>query len=145
MLLQKPKPRYWTAASLARLSVLLDLPLDQYSQDWPWEVADPERIDELLGLYQSGGLDEDERFTLMDMIIQCFEDLGDSLENDSRWQATLAMIESHIDLHAHSVWYWACFDAIDIEDAFWTSPCFREMVERNMVPREALLDDAPTG
>ncbi|MCP5384447.1 MAG: hypothetical protein H6913_07510 [Altererythrobacter sp.] len=45
-------------------------------QDWEFEVADANRIDEFLSAYQSQELTDDERFTLMEMIIQSFEDLG---------------------------------------------------------------------
>jgi hypothetical protein len=46
-----------------------------HMQDWEWEVADSERINEFPSAYESGELSDDERFTLMETILQSFEDL----------------------------------------------------------------------
>jgi hypothetical protein len=61
-------------------------------QDWPWEVADAERLDEFLAAYEGGNLSEDERFTLMEVILQSFEDLAASTGFDARWDRALAAI-----------------------------------------------------
>ena len=53
-------------------------------QDWEWEVASPERIDEFLAAYEGGELTDDERFTLMETLLQSFEDVDAPLLNDSR-------------------------------------------------------------
>ncbi|NPU12768.1 hypothetical protein HL667_03270 [Bradyrhizobium sp. 83012] len=106
-------------------------------QDWEWEVADPTRIDEFLSAYESGELSEDERFVLMETIIQSFEDLQ-RLEKhpdpDQRWQRVLVILDRNIDLHAHTVWYWSLLDAADFSDPeqqFWATPFVRAILARH--------------
>jgi hypothetical protein len=53
-------------------------------QDWSWEVADATRLDEFLAVYQTASLTDDERFTLMEVLLQSFEDRAQSHGFDSR-------------------------------------------------------------
>jgi hypothetical protein len=62
--------RFPTEQAIASLAARFDLPNESYMQDWEWEVADPERIDEYITVYNSGELNDDERFTLMETIVQ---------------------------------------------------------------------------
>jgi hypothetical protein len=73
-------------------------------QDWEWVVADPNRIDEYLDAYKHAGLSDDESFTLMEMLIQAFEELDAPLETEFQWHDTLLLLEQNIDLHAYSDW-----------------------------------------
>ncbi len=106
-------------------------------QDWQWEVADAARIDEFLSAYESGDLSDDERFTLMETILQSFEDLQlfeDRPDPDSRWQRVLEILDQNIDLHAHSVWYWSVLDAEDPDDPeqqFWATPFVRTILAKH--------------
>ena len=71
--------RYPTNDARKSLALRLSRDIDELSQDWEWEVADSTRIDEFLHLYKSGELTEDELFSLMEIILQSFEDLNDNL------------------------------------------------------------------
>jgi hypothetical protein len=116
-------PDRWTTAA-ARLSLArrFGLPLDGYSQDWEWEVADPIRFGEFLEAYASGSLDEDERFALMEMLIQCVEDMKlPAIESTPQWQSVATLLRAHASLHASSVRYWACLDDRKLEDCFHVS------------------------
>jgi hypothetical protein len=77
-------------------------------QDWEYEVADSKRINEFLEAYESGELTEDEKFTLMETIIQSFEDLGPSVADHPSWGRVLRLLDDNIDLHIYTVWYWSC-------------------------------------
>jgi len=100
-------------------------------QDWAWEIADSNRLDEYLTDYQSGELTNDERFTLMEIIMQAFEDLPAPLDSDPRWEATLMTLDSKIDLHAYTVWYWSDLEN-ELEDECWrVAPYLRKLVERH--------------
>jgi hypothetical protein len=79
-------------------------------QDWEYEVADANRIDEFISVYESGELDDDEKFSLMETIIQSFEDLEISLSDEPRWQRVLNIIENNIELHRYTVWYWSMLE-----------------------------------
>jgi len=113
-------PRRWaTAAARRSLARRFALPYDRFSQDWEWEVADPSRFGEFLDAYISGSLDDDERFALMEILIQCIEDMGLSrVEPSPQWQAVAELLRAHSGLHASSVRYWSCLEDRDLDDCF---------------------------
>jgi hypothetical protein len=100
-------------------------------QDWPWEVADAGRLDELLAVYKDGGLSDDERFTLIESMLQSFEDLGRSTGFDSRRDRTLEILDRNIDLHAHSVWYWSDLENDNAEEQWLVTPFLRRIVNKH--------------
>ena len=100
-------------------------------QDWPWEVADPERLDEFLAAYGGDELSDDERFVLMEMILRSFEGLGRSTGFDPRWARTLEAIDRNMDLHAHSVWYWSALETEDTEDQWLVTPFLRRILSKH--------------
>ena len=121
--------RYPTRAAIDSLAARLGLRNEPNMQDWEWEVADPARLDEFISTYRDPELSEDERFTLMETIIQSCEDLGDGLSDDGRWGEVRALLEEHIDLHICSVWYWASLET-DLVDAWQVSPFMRGLVAK---------------
>lgn len=123
--------RFPTAEAKASLATRFDVPNEPHMQDWEWEVADPKRIDEYLSAYRSGGLSDDERFTLMETIIQAFDDLADPLDSNHRWSETLHILDENIDLHAYSVWYWSDLE-YELGDETWrVTPFLRTIVDRH--------------
>jgi hypothetical protein len=120
--------RYKTRAAIDALASRFELPNRPNMQDWEWEVADPARLDEFLTAYESGELSDDERFTLMETVIQSFEDLGPRLELDRRWQHVLEILDRNIDLHAYSVWYWAALDAETPDEQFRVASSIRRVL-----------------
>ncbi|WDQ15419.1 hypothetical protein [Rhodopirellula sp. P2] len=131
--------RFPTADAIANLAAILDVPNHPSMQDWEWEIADSSRIDEYLALYRSGGLTNDERFTLMETIIQAFDDLDD-LASDDRWPGILALLDQNIDLHAYSVWYWADLEDELGDEGWQVTQDLRKLVDAH-VPRLAPQDD----
>lgn len=126
--------RFPTSASIEALAQRFRLPNTPAMQDWQWEVADADRLDEFLEAYDSGALDDDERFTLMEIILQSFEELlagGRGL--DARWERTLDLVDRNIDIHAFSVWYWADPDG----DGWLLTPHLRAVLERQDPPSRA--------
>ena len=99
-------------------------------QDWEYQVADSGRLDEFLAAYESGELNDDERFTLMETILQSFEDLGSSTRYDPRWDRTLEIINANLDLHAYSVWYWSDLENDNAEDQCLVTPFLRRILEK---------------
>ena len=100
-------------------------------QDWGWEVADVQRLDEFITAYQSGELDDDERFTLMEMILQSFENLGDATFTDMRWDLLRDILDMNIQLHADTVWYWARPGTDDPEQQFAITPVVRPIWDKH--------------
>lgn len=98
-------------------------------QDWEYEVGDARRLDDFIAAYQSGDLDEDERFTLMAMILASLDDLGEAASADVRWDTVRGLLEANIALHAYSIWYWASAESA-LEDAWYIAPLVRPVLER---------------
>jgi hypothetical protein len=124
-------PDRW-ATNAARMSLArrFALPYDPLSQDWEWEVADPSRFGEFLDAYGSGSLDEDERFALMEILIQCIEDMGlHSVEASPQWHSVANLLHAHAGLHASSIRYWSCLEARDLEDCFGVTAPMRAVWE----------------
>lgn len=112
--------RFPTGAAVDALAKRFKLPRRPDMQDWQWEVADARRIDEFLAGYESGDLSDDERFTLMEIIIQSFADLSESLSSDLRWSRTLELLTENVSLHLYSIWYWSCLDNDIGHEELWT-------------------------
>ena len=120
-----------TGEAIDKLAARFGLPNDPGMQDWEHQVSDEARIDEFLAAYETAGLSDDEKFTLMEMIIDSFEafaHVGGDLSSDSRWQRTLAILNKNISLHAYSVWYWSCLEAANEDEMFYTSPFIRQIL-----------------
>ena len=102
-------------------------------QDWEWEVADSDRIDEFISAYESGQLDDDEKFTLMEIIIQSFEEFESSLSIEPRWKKILNIIENNIELHIYSVWYWSDLENDNEDDQWKVNPFIRSILTRTAI------------
>jgi hypothetical protein len=124
--------RYPTQQAIDSLARRFNLRNDPYMQDWEYEVADSSRISEFLSAYKSGELSEDERFTLMETLIQSFEDSKMDLSSALEWKETLGLIDRNIELHAATVWYWS--DPNDEWVDHWEVTAFlRELFEKHKV------------
>ena len=125
-----------TPTARRSLSRRFNLPHDPFSQDWQWEVADPSRFGEFLSVYESGDLDEDERFALMEILIQCVEESdSSSVESSPQWRSLAGLLQAHPDLHASSIRYWSCPDDRDFEDGFRVTGPMRVVL--NVINRSA--------
>ena len=59
-------------------------------------MADPSRFGEFLDVYVSGPLDGDERFALMEVLIQCIEDMDlPSVESSPQWNSVAGLLRAH--------------------------------------------------
>ncbi len=97
-------------------------------QDWEWEVADEHRIGEFVDAYTSGELSDDERFTLMETILQSSEDTPLPMDEQERWPEIVQLLTRNARLHAYSIYYWSCVDA-DTDDEVWrVTPYLRRIM-----------------
>ncbi|VTU01144.1 Uncharacterized protein OS=Rhodopirellula baltica SWK14 GN=RBSWK_06258 PE=4 SV=1 [Gemmataceae bacterium] len=125
--------RYRTRAGQDALAARLGLTIDPYSQDWEWEIAQPEKFDEWLAVFRTAPLSDDERFSLMETLIQCVEDMVLSsgppaeVEALSQWQAVAALLQERPRLHASSIAYWSVFGHDDPEEQFRVSVPMRRV------------------
>ncbi len=121
--------RFPTCAAIDALAKRFRLPNSPQMQDWPWEVADAERLDEFLDAYESGGLSDDERFTLVEIVLQSFDDLGQRSGLDARWQRALDVLDRDVDLHAYSIWYWSDLENENGNEKWLVTPSIRRILE----------------
>ena len=119
--------RYSTRAGQDDLAARLGLKIDPRSQDWEWEVARPEMFDEWLAVYRSAPLSDDERFSLMEILIQCVEDTApddsatSAVEDLPQWRAVADLLRASPWLHASSIAYWSVLGHDEPEGRFQVS------------------------
>ncbi len=114
------------------LATRFGLPYHDNMQDWEWEVADASRFQEFLAAYRHASLNEAERGSLMEVLIQCVEDLlaaGSPQPPESlpEWQAVAALLREHPSLHAATVDYWSCLEEPDLALCFHVSALMRPL------------------
>jgi hypothetical protein len=125
--------RYPTRAGRQALAARLGLAIDPYSQDWEWEVAAPEHFQQWLTVYREVRLTDDERFSLMEMLVQCVEHLSqapgspEQVEDRPEWQAVADLLRERPRLHASTIAYWSVFGAEDPEEQFRVSVPMRQV------------------
>jgi hypothetical protein len=124
--------RYPTAQAVDSLAVRFNLPNHPEIQDWEYVVADSSRLDEFLDAYNSGELTDDERFTLMETILQSFEELQGKLNAHPRWRETLAILESNFNLHVYTVWYWSGRDEGPVDGEWRVAAPLRSILDRHL-------------
>ena len=125
--------RFCTADARDKLAARFSLPNEPGMQDWQYEIATPELADEFLAAYQSGELGHDERFTLMEMILQSLGGWQEVELRTPRWLQALDLIERNIELHIYTVCYWACLDLgeDELDLAFYAAPDMRAILNRH--------------
>jgi hypothetical protein len=109
----QPPQRFGTAASVATIQLRFNLPSREvYSQDWELCCGDPERLDEFLTCYEATSLTDDERFTLMEIIIASFDDwlLLDQPDDTDFNGRMRQQLTTGFKLHACTIYYWCCWD-----------------------------------
>ena len=119
--MKKPPERYWTKEAIDLVASRLDLQNEPRMQDWAYQVAEAENLDQYLALFEEMCGHDDERFVLADIIIQAFEELGETVQTDVRWNSFVSELGSNTTLHGHQFWYWSALDT-PLNDAWNVRP-----------------------
>jgi len=122
MLQDLPPQRWETTAARQQVARNLGLPYAEVMQDWPWEVASPDRLADYRQLYACSS--DDERVVLMELMLQATTDLEESTVFAHAWHQVKELLDQHAALHAWSVHYWCCWSA-GPEAGFEITPCLR--------------------
>lgn len=129
--MKQPKLRFVTRKAIEDLTINLNLQytLSDY-QDWEFIVGKSEDIEEDIEdyiNYYTNESDEDNKFALMEIIIQATED--QTTENDflKYLKIVINLLKGNFHLHEYSVFYWSCFENKNIEDCWKVSPFMREL------------------
>jgi hypothetical protein len=129
---REPPERYWSCDAINQLADRFNLPIEESDQDWPFQIADHQRVEEFLAVFKEPQTCPDQRFVLMDILLQCFEDLagtGLNLKADNRWIFLLNYLEQSFKPHAWQVWYWSDFRS-SLEDAWCIAVFMRILWEK---------------
>lgn len=73
-------------------------------QDWPWEVADSERIKDYVELYNRAT--DAERVVIMEMILQAATEQPNPEKLRLAWVKIEALLTQNANLHASTAQYW---------------------------------------
>ncbi len=111
--MKEPQPRYCTKKASLELPSELELPYDEFAQDWPWEVVNPDNIEKYIAHY-SLLENEDAKFALMEAILQASEE-KDNVEK--YWPKIRKLLLMNFHIHEYSIFYWCSFEN-NIENAF---------------------------
>jgi hypothetical protein len=109
MLQDLPPQRWETTAARQQIASKLGLPYHDVMQDWPWEVASPDHLQDYLKLYTSSS--DDERVVLMEMMLQATTDQEEPVLLERAWYQVKKLLDQNPALHAWSVHYWCCWGA----------------------------------
>ncbi|SFF11302.1 hypothetical protein SAMN04487969_11480 [Paenibacillus algorifonticola] len=122
-------PRYVTRSAVEGLVEKMKLPAPgEFTQDWEYEVADSTRIGEFLHAYENMDLNLEEKFALMIIIVESYNDaiLGNKVEENMAELIKYHLIRD-INIHINTIYYWAKLDEDDIENVFAITPFMREL------------------
>jgi hypothetical protein len=102
---------YWNA--------ILGFSESQYNQDWEFECADPERVQEFTNAFRAHSRNDDDQFTLMKLIVASLEEHFLKYGRNGRLlNAVIDLIVQGQGLHLDTVDYWTRFEE-DNPDHFW--------------------------
>lgn len=126
----KPKFRCGTRKAIEELSEELNLRFDSSLQDWSYTQGHPNDIEKYLSHYILTD-DDDKKFVLMEIIIQSMEDqLSDELFLNNCEEVN-SILQRDFNLHAYTIYYWACFDNDKLEDTWRITPFMRKVWIQN--------------
>jgi len=131
---RRQESRFPTAAAIDRLSA--DLGLAKVGQDWEIEAADSRRVIEFLDYYDTRQLNDDERFTLMSLIIASFDERLSAGGDDVLQDRIVARLTAKFDVLNYLVQYWALPDEDAMDAAFTFTPIARQIMQSMYGDRE---------
>jgi hypothetical protein len=107
----------------------LNLLIDNWMQDWPYEVVNRDDIEKYLEYYNITK-DDNKKFRVMEMLIQSVEE-QECEENFLRyWNIIKNVLEKDFLIHEYTIWYWCLFEEVeedDLDNAFRVTPFLREL------------------
>lgn len=123
--------RFPTGASEEKLAHWFGLHWDKYSQDWEIVTSDPSRIRDFIKVYQTELTEDDDKFTLMGLIVSSFDDGIREADQDLKdlWKICHTILEKECFLHYSIIHYWSLLKN-EFEDTFDITPLMREIWDK---------------
>lgn len=121
--------RHPVRIAIDKFNDLLGLNEDPYMQDWEIECSDPNRVLEFIKCYDQNAKTDDEKFTLMALILGSYEEYH-SLNGpgNEEWDAIKARLEADLPIHCDHILYYGCPETEDEEEWFFITPQIRELL-----------------
>ncbi|HEY8159541.1 MAG TPA: hypothetical protein VIF10_12645 [Methylobacter sp.] len=120
-----------TSEARAKLAARFGLPyvddMQDWEWEWAWEVAAPERFDEFLRAYDAEDLSAAERFSLMEVLLQCVEESEPPALAEARWEEIEPHLAGNLELHRQTIEYWSCKGASEPDECFRITPRVRRV------------------
>ncbi|MEJ5146924.1 hypothetical protein [Sphingobacterium sp. MYb388] len=126
----EPIFRCATEKAIDELAQELNLPNEEWMQDWPIEVTNPSDIDRYLDHYKTL-TDDDKKFLLMEGIIDATEYQPTETLFIKNCDKVKLLLEKDFHIHAYTIYQWACFDIADIEEWWKITPIIRKIWQDN--------------
>ncbi len=132
MKVPEPKFKHSTDSAIKYLAKKFSLPYSSSMQDWEYEVADYNRIEEFVDELRKDDLANEVYFSLLNIIIQSFEESEIVLGKNQLWFEVQSLIEKRFKIHEYSVWYWSAFEAKNNSEQWKVSTHMRNLYIRNL-------------
>ena len=128
--MKEPLSRYGTKQAMDELAIELNLPNEDWMQDWPFETVNSNDIDRYIEHYKII-TDEDKKFVLMAAIIQAVSEQKISSDFEKKWNIIKPMLEIEFKLHEYTIHDWCCFETKNIEECWTITPNLRALWTSN--------------
>ncbi|MEV0685861.1 hypothetical protein AB0I35_18545 [Nocardia sp. NPDC050378] len=130
---------YLSENSATRVARLANIPHENWMQDWPVEVSDPERLDDFTRLLLAHKSDWELSYWLLDLVLDSAESHLATTASPERTEQlidTLAAVyeATQAPAIAERLEYWAALETSDPDEMFRVSPLVRE-ARRRVVTR----------
>ncbi|WP_422106858.1 hypothetical protein [Winogradskyella sp.] len=104
--------RYPSGISEEKLSKRLGLYWDKDIQDWELIVSDSGRIRDFIKVYQNELDNDDDKFTLMALIVSSFDDIAPNFDKDNSqlWDVCKTILKKECYLHYATIVYWCLLE-----------------------------------
>ncbi|MCR9141059.1 MAG: hypothetical protein NXI24_02220 [bacterium] len=120
--------RHPTRAAIDRFNSEFRLTEDPHMQDWEIECANPERVEEFTRYYVENNLDDDEKFTLMALILGSFEEYCESASPaEGLWRRIKNLLIQDHEIQKTHIVYYQCRESNDEAEFFSISKRMREI------------------
>ncbi len=116
---------------MLRAARMADVVHEEWMQDWPVEVSDPERLDEFVGLLVANKTDGELAYWLLNLVLESAGGRDDLRERaESLTEVLVEVLEAaEAPAIAGVLEYWAC-SGEDPDEWFPVTPCVREARRR---------------
>lgn len=122
----QPIFRSGTKKAIDELAIALHLPNDTAIQNWSYTQGNPADIEKYISHYNLTN-DDDQKFVLMELILQAAEDQNTEDLLLHYWERVQPILATNFELHAYTIHYWACVDYKNLDKYWKITPLMRQL------------------